>query len=770
MDALNARIIAICTFFFLALLPCPALLFAAEELDTEHWIITADRIVRYENPASIIAEGEVILEKKEPDKTSQRPKPSQWDDLLGPDAEAPRRKEPGPSGLVITTVIKADWAAYDVAREQVRARGNVHIQTLGDELFAESGIIRMKDQTGLFENTTIIREDKDLHLEGRVVEKTGELTYHIEDGWVITCKLQDGESPPWSIGAEDTSITDGGYALLKNAIFRVKGIPVFYSPYLLLPAKHERQTGLLFPSLSLSDRDGFGMETPFFINLLPMADITLYPKYMSERGFMLGGEFRYALDEDSKGMILGHYLDDSLSKPSETAYYHDGNYTHSNRERYWIRGKFDQSYGDWIARLDLDVVSDEDYLREFSNDSTDFAANNHRFFNAFGRGFKQKLNLYRENTLELLRSGHDGTALTVEFMGVNDVSEDLYGPDNPSRFWRLPTLTYSGLKPLSTYRSYHSDISWDASYSNFWRDEGVSAQRLDLFPELSMNLPLGRYLESSIRGGIRETFYLLDDGGATEWKDKNTVNRWLYRLGGEVATTLYREYGEAPQGGSGLGHTVRPFVEYQFQDIPDTDKVPFFDEVEELRDTNALYYGVNNFFSLFSGGKDGQSERDLFFVKLRHGYDLRGDVSDKPFLPVELKAGVYPVEGARLIYKAELDVYGEGVEHSLEADYRNNRGDIFALDYRFDDRQNINSVSGVFWYQLPYNFAVGYSLERDIENQATVEEKFRLLYQPACWSVELAGNHAQGDKTIMVIFRLANIGSPLGFSVGGFKD
>ena len=96
-------------------------------------------------------------------------------------------------------------------------------------------------------------------------------------------------------------------------------------------------------------------------------------------------EFRYATDESSKGMFRGHYLDDDLSDPSEEAYYRDGSFSHSNVERYWIRGKADQNFGDWITRLDIDVVSDKDYLREFNSGSTAFNANNRLYYNAFGR-------------------------------------------------------------------------------------------------------------------------------------------------------------------------------------------------------------------------------------------------------------------------------------------------------------------------------------------------------------------------------------------------
>ena len=133
---------------------------------------------------------------------------------------------------------------------------------------------------------------------------------------------------------------------------------------MILPAKRTRQTGFLFPNLYFSSRDGFNFETPFFINLSPSADLTLFPRYFTDRGLMAGAEFRYALEEDSKGMFLAHYLDDDLSDPeAEPDYYSDGKFTHSNQERYWVRGKADQNVGEWITRLDVDGGDGSGFVR-----------------------------------------------------------------------------------------------------------------------------------------------------------------------------------------------------------------------------------------------------------------------------------------------------------------------------------------------------------------------------------------------------------------------
>ena len=58
----------------------------AESVSTAEWDITADRIIRYEDPNSIVAEGQIVLEKrvKLPPRTRQQSRQqSQWADLLG---------------------------------------------------------------------------------------------------------------------------------------------------------------------------------------------------------------------------------------------------------------------------------------------------------------------------------------------------------------------------------------------------------------------------------------------------------------------------------------------------------------------------------------------------------------------------------------------------------------------------------------------------------------------------------------------------------------
>ncbi|MCI5159176.1 MAG: hypothetical protein D3906_12240, partial [Candidatus Electrothrix sp. AUS1_2] len=66
---------------------------------------------------------------------------------------------------------------------------------------------------------------------------------------------------------------------------------------------------------------------------------------------------------------------------------------------------------------------------------------------------------------------------------------------------------------------------------------------------------------------------------------------------------------------------------------------------------------------------------------------------------------------------------------------------------------------------LIYDLAVGYSLERSIEDSVTIAEKVSLSYNPSCWSVELAADVTPDNEQVMILFKLANIGSPFGFDL-----
>ncbi len=754
----------------------------ADTVKTDEWQIEADKVLRFENPQSVIAEGNVVLTKIRilPAKSNvEKTEPSDWSILL--------EEEPGEAVEEVVTqevvldttprtktemTIKADWVAYDVGQNSIKAKGNVSVSNDTDQLVADEGVLDLNTETGTFKEATILRDAMDLHLEGETVEKTGVNTYHIENGWVITCKVPEENTPPWSFAASDTVVTQGEYAVMKHATFRIKDIPVLYTPWMMVPVGNKRKTGLLFPEISNSDRSGFGFNLPLFVNLSDSSDITLYPEYYANRGFMPGIEYRYILDDRQKGALMASYLDDKLSDPSETEYWEKTDYTHTNQDRYWVRGKLDHDFAnDVVSRIDLDIVSDRDYLTEFNNGITGFEESDDRFSEVFGRGFQNKTSDIRENSLKVLKAW-DGMALEGVFLGINDVREDpdpVIDPDTglavpgttpESPLWKLPSLDFTGSKSIG---DTSLTVDWDTDYVNYYRENGVGGHRVDIYPRLSAPIPLSPYLEARAEVGLRDTYYIIQTNGDAEWDKGTSQNRLLGDFNAEIGTTLLRDFNFG-SGDSGLTHNFRPFVAYDYRSDPDQDDLPEFDGVDRKSAENAVSYGLDNFFNLFGSSADGKkTEKDYGYLKIQQSYDFQDEQSDTPFSDVNVKLRLNPMDKGWIIYKTDIDPYGDGfVSHTLEGSYQNSRGDYLNLDYRYGDEGSTEQFNIEARAQLFDTIFALYDLQHSISSDQIIEQNISLLYKPACWSLELKSKYTPGDHVISVLFNLANIGSPLG--------
>lgn len=757
----------LCLGSLLALTVHPALL-QAETIQTDEWQIEADKVLRFEDPQSVIAEGNVVLTKiltLPPKKEAAVTKTSSWSLLLEEEPEEVIQEVATQEVALDTTfrtktemTIKADWIAYDVDQHSIKAKGNVSIANDKDMLRAKEGVMDLNEQTGSFKEAIILRESMDLHLEGETITKTGVNSYNIQDGWVVTCKVPEENTPPWSFAASNTDVTQGEYAVMTHATFRIKDVPVFYTPWLMIPVGNKRQTGLLFPEISNSDRNGFGVNLPLFINLSDSSDITLYPEYYANRGFMPGIEYRYVLGAQKKGSLMASYINDDLSDPSETEYWADTDYTHTEQNRYWVRGKLDHDFENNVyTRVDLDIVSDRDYLTEFNSGMTGFEESKDRFSDAFGRSFQNKTDDQRTNTFKLLKSW-DGMALEGTFLGINDVRTTT---TSPTPLWSLPSLDFTGSQLIG---ETDFTIDWDTNYVNYYRENGVGGHRIDLHPRLSAPIPISPYLESRAEIGIRDTYYNIQTFGDGVWDGDTTQNRLLGDFHTEVGTTFLRDFALDMGSTEGITHTFRPYVEYDYLSDEDQEDLPQFDSVDNKAHQNTISYGIDNFFNLFgTNSKGNATETDYGYLKIRQSYDFRSEESENPFSPVNVKLRWDPMDQAWFIYKTDIDVYGEGfTSHTIETVYENSRGDYLNLDYRYGDDGDTHQINLAARAQLYDTIFATYSIAHSISESEIIEQNISLMYQPACWSVELVSRYTPGDHLMMVVFNLANIGSPLG--------
>ncbi|KRG80885.1 MULTISPECIES: LPS-assembly protein LptD [Stenotrophomonas] len=163
----------------------------------------------------------------------------------------------------------------------------------------------------------------------------------------------DPSQPVWKLAAPQIEVDNNeGFGTARNAVLRVGKVPVMYMPWFKFPIDDRRLTGLLYPKLSQSGRNGFDYAQPIYFNLAPNYDDTLTPRWMSQRGLMLDNEFRY-LYGGGRGQLDTEWMpSDSLRDRERGKITYNG---YHNVDRHWQ------------ARANLAWVSDERYMEDFAS-------------------------------------------------------------------------------------------------------------------------------------------------------------------------------------------------------------------------------------------------------------------------------------------------------------------------------------------------------------------------------------------------------------------
>jgi LPS-assembly protein len=243
----------------------------------------------------------------------------------------------------------AEQLNYDKSKEQYTAEGNIRYQGSGLRLVAKRA---EGDQA------------KDIHtlhdIDYQLLSQRGNggadsivLSGDLGALHGATYSTCPPEHRSWELRAREIDVnTDTGMAVAHGATLMVGKIPVIYLPWFKFPTDEQRRTGLLFPSISNSSRNGFDYRQPIYLNLAPNYDATLNPRLMSSRGVQLGAQFRY-LVEGGAGTV------DATWMPNDDL---------RDRDRSLFRyNAFQNVTRHWQARANLNWISDTRYYEDFNN-------------------------------------------------------------------------------------------------------------------------------------------------------------------------------------------------------------------------------------------------------------------------------------------------------------------------------------------------------------------------------------------------------------------
>ena len=444
-------------------------------------------------------------------------------------------------------VLKSDYARLDRNTMIAEARGKVEYTAGGDELRGDQLTIDLKKQTGEVEKGRLFLKKNNYHVTGARIWKTGESTYRILDGTITSC---DGDEPPWIITAKDFDVTVEGYGELHQASLRARNIPVLYTPYLIFPVKTKRQSGLLIPEPGYSQRDGLLLNVPFYWAISDNLDATFYQSLLSNRGYMQGAEFRYVSGPNSKGAIMADYLSKDMLSEEEFKAKHN---IEPYNERYWIRGKANQDLPKgYVLKVDLDWVSDRDYLREFRGAGNGLDRNRPYFLSEFGRDFDDETVLDRRNTAIVTRSLGN-----YNFTGEFQYFQELDNTDDALN--QLPYLRYDSIK-YELGKNFF--FQWNSNYNYYWRKNLDRGQFLELNPTLSYPYKLLNVLNTETSVGVNQSFFQVENktSNATEdWGARTVPNLKL-----DLSTDIQRVFDVSEEKLRKIKHTIRPQLIYDY--------------------------------------------------------------------------------------------------------------------------------------------------------------------------------------------------------------
>lgn len=253
---------------------------------------------------------------------SVNPTPQQAVPAPGQDPAAPvpwvaKGNPNGPDTYVTiicdTTQFFADEVEFYEAQNLMKARGHVSYIDGTERITAERVEFNTKTKLGTFWKAQGIMSiagkadprnllgatEADAYFYGERIEIVGPQKYKLIDGRFTTCVQP---TPRWEVSAAEMVIVKDKHAVMKNAVMRVKDVPIMYLPWVYYPInKGDRATGFLMPSYGNSITRGQSVATGFFWAMGRSADATLQAEFTSKAGKGYGGEFRYVQAPGSYG-------------------------------------------------------------------------------------------------------------------------------------------------------------------------------------------------------------------------------------------------------------------------------------------------------------------------------------------------------------------------------------------------------------------------------------------------------------------------------------
>lgn len=447
-------------------------------------------------------------------------------------------------------VLATDRLSYDQQKETYSAEGSVRYQDGGMRLIAARAAGSQAEDRHKLEDIRyqLLRRRGNGGAES--IEMIGSVG-RMRRSTYSTCP--PGEGRLWELRAGDIEVdTEEGIGTARNATLRLGKVPVLYLPWFRFPVDDRRRTGLLYPTIGTSGRNGFDWSQPIYLNLAPNMDATLEPRLMTQRGLQLGGEYRYLTRTGRGELDLAYLPSDRLTDREREEEILEGVPSENRRrdDRGFARYVGVQNFGpSWQARANLLWISDPRYLDD--NSST---------LNAGTLSFAlSDIGLYG-------RGRTWNASVTADYWQLADYT--LREADMP--FDRLPRAQFDWQDRLGGMFT----ASLQSELVRFDHSEYAGATRLDLKPAIGLDLEgASWFFKPNL--AWRYTGYALERDPALPGRDRS-VSRSV-PIATLDAGLFFDRHLRLGSEDTGYLNTLEPRIFYFNAPYRDQSDIPLFD-------------------------------------------------------------------------------------------------------------------------------------------------------------------------------------------------
>ena len=623
-------------------------------------------------------------------------------------------------------LLEADDVQHNRDTDDMDATGNGYLEQDGVRIAGPVIHYNLNSRTGHAEQADYRLLDRTSrgYADKAVIDGPG--LSHFTNVSYTTCR--PGEDH-WQIKADEMEINQTtGIGVAHDATLAIMGVPVLYTPYFSFPIDDRRKSGFLVPSIGSTDNTGIDLSTPYYFNIAPHMDATFTPRYMSKRGLLLGGEFRY-LASNYSGQIKAEILHNDTTRASTE---------NSTRGAYQFRFAGAPA-SRWSYEIAADYVSDSDYLEDLGSSLAASSAT------------------HQERRGDIKYNG-DGWNFSGRVQSYQTVDNNIALSSRPYRL--MPQLRFNIDRPDQPYGlTYHLG----SEYSRFDHESSakVKGQRIDLTP--SVSLPFDRswgFLRPKL--SLRHTHYSLTDQGAGI---ASSQSRTLPTLSIDSGLFFDRE---TNWFGANLEQTLEPHLYYLYTPYEDQSSLPVFD-------TGELGLSFGNLFSenRFSGPDrvgdanqltaalttrtlDGDSGTELFRTSVGQtlyfrdrdvqlpGHPIANDDSSSTFIEVAGAVGDH--------WKYTTDIQwnpqnGSGVEKSaVSLKYLDDDQRILNLAYRYT-KNSIGQLDLSGRLPVTHKLSLVGRYYHSIRDKQLLEAFAGVEYDNCCWSTRLVARQYRTSAT-----------------------